>query len=132
MQAIGLWMSGNKVDPDTILSPNYVNNLDSATTTSAAPQKRDLQEFKAEVAKFHNAFKDVKTINTMQVAEGDLVSTHVTVSAQHVGSFMGEPPTNKTITWDSVEFVRIKDGKIVEAWVTWDKYGFLKQLGLLK
>ncbi|WP_444925370.1 ester cyclase [Microbulbifer sp. TRSA002] len=132
MQAVGLWLSGNKIDPKTILSPNYINNLDSSTTDSAGPQKRNLKQFEEEVAKFHKAFKDIKAVSTKQVAEGDLVATHVTVSANHVGSFMGETPTKKTITWDAVEFSKIQDGKIVEAWVTWDKYGFLKQLGALK
>ncbi|WP_444884398.1 ester cyclase [Microbulbifer sp. PSTR4-B] len=132
MQAADLWHSGSKVNPDSILAPNYINNLDSATNLSIGSQKRNLNEFKAEVAKFHTAFKNVKLIDSMQVAEGDLVATHVKVSANHTGSFMGETPTNKTITWDAVEFVKIKDGKILETWVTWDKYGFLKQIGVLK
>ncbi|WP_444921781.1 ester cyclase [Microbulbifer sp. CnH-101-G] len=132
MQAIDWWLSGTDIDPATIFAPNYVNHLDSATNYTAGPQKRNLQEVKAEVDKFHAAFKDVKILNKMQVAEGNLVATHVVIRANHVGSFMGEPPTKKTVTYDGVEFVRIKDGKITETWVTWDKYGFLKQMGAIK
>jgi len=132
LQAIGIWMSDSKADLTKIFAPNYVNHLDSAVSTEVGPQKRNLKEFEAEVTKFRAAFKDMKLLNTMQVAEGDMVATHVMISAKHFGSFMGEAPTNKMVTWDAVEFVKIENGKIVETWVTWDKYGFLKQLGILK
>ncbi|WHI46479.1 ester cyclase [Microbulbifer sp. JMSA004] len=132
MQAVDIWLSGSKVDPNKVFSPDYINNLDSSTSDSAGPQKRNLKQLEEEAAKFHTAFKDVKAINNRQVAEGDLVATHITIRAKHVGSFMGENPTKKTITWDAVEFSKIQNGKIVEAWVTWDKYGFLKQLGALE
>ncbi|GAB2876693.1 ester cyclase [Microbulbifer echini] len=132
MQAIEIWKNGSKIDPKTLFSSNYVNNLDSSISSGVGPQKRNLKEFVTEVVKFRAAFKDLTLLNTIQVAEGDLVSTHVTIRTKHVGSFMGESPTNKTITYDAVEFVKIEDGKIVETWVTWDKYGFLKQIGILK
>ncbi|BBM04062.1 ester cyclase [Microbulbifer sp. GL-2] len=132
MHAIEIWKSDSKADLTTIFASNYVNNLDSSVSTEVGPQKRNLKEFEAEVTKFRAAFKDMKLLNTKQVAEGDMVATHVMISAKHVGSFMGETPTNKTITWDAVEFVKIENGKIVETWVTWDKYGFLKQIGILK
>ncbi|WHI52834.1 ester cyclase [Microbulbifer sp. MLAF003] len=132
LKAIDFWKSDSKIDPSTIFAPNYVNNLDSAVSPDLGKQKRNLKEFEAEVTKFRAAFKDLKVLNSMQVAEGNMVATHVTVSAKHVGSFMGETPTNKTITWDCVEFVKIENGKIVETWVTWDKYDFLKQIGILK
>lgn len=132
MQAIEIWMSDSKIDLANIFAPNYVNHLDSAVSTDVGPQKRNLKEFEAEVAKFRAAFKEMKLLNSMQVAEGDKVATHVKLSAKHVGSFMGETPTNKIVTYDTVEFVKIENGKIVETWVTWDKYGFLKQIGILK
>ncbi|GAB2881120.1 ester cyclase [Microbulbifer echini] len=132
MQAVEWWLSGSDIDPKTIFSANYVNNLDSATNPSAGPQKRNLKEVEKEVEKFHSAFKDVKLLKIMQVAEGDLVATHVVIRANHVGSFMGEPPTKKTVTYDGVEFVKIENGKIIETWVTWDKYGFLRQMDALE
>ncbi|GAA5445263.1 hypothetical protein Misp06_03462 [Microbulbifer sp. NBRC 101763] len=132
LHAIDFWKSDSKIDPSTIFAPNYINNLDSAVGTGIESQKRNMKEFLAEVDKFRAAFKDLKLLNTMQVAEGNMVATHATLSAKHVGSFMGETPTNKTITWDGVEFVKIENGKIVETWVTWDKYAFLKQIGILK
>ncbi|MCO1336872.1 ester cyclase [Microbulbifer sp. OS29] len=92
MQAIELWMRDSKIDPSMILSSNYVNHLDSAVSTGIGSQKRNLKEFEDEVSKFRAAFKDMKLLNTMQVAEGNLVSTHVVISIKHVGSFMGETP----------------------------------------
>lgn len=70
MQAIDWWLSGTDIDPATIFAPNYVNHLDSATNYTAGPQKRNLQEVKAEVDKFHDAFKDVKILKKCRSLKG--------------------------------------------------------------
>ncbi|WP_226648076.1 ester cyclase [Microbulbifer variabilis] len=132
MRAIDWWLSGADIDPTTLFASDYISHLDSATNPNQGRQKHSLKEVEAEIEKFHAAFKNVKILNTIQVAEDNLVATHVVIQANHVGSFMGEPPTKKTVTYDAVEFVKIEDGKIIETWVTWDKYGFLKQMGALK
>lgn len=131
-EAIELWLSGSKIKPEAIMAPDYVNHLDSQVGGNSAPQTRALEAFKEELAKFHAAFSDVKVTSKLQVAEGDMVSTRVRLSAVHSGSYLGEKPTGNTISYDSVEFTQIEDGKVTETWVTWDKYAFFQQIGLIK
>ena len=131
-QAIELWLSGTKVTPEEVMAPDYINHLDSQVGDTSAPRSRGLAAFKEEERRFHAAFSDVKVTAKVQVAQGDLVATHVNLSALHVGSYVDEPPTRKTIYYDSVEFTRIEDGKVVETWVTWDKYALFRQIGLIK
>ncbi len=131
-ESIELWLSGTTLKPEDIMAPNYVHHLDSQIGHDSTPQQSDLEEFKEELAKYHAAFTDVHVTSKVQVAEDNMVATRVELSAIHSGSYLGEQPTGKTITYDSVEFTRIEDGKVVETWVTWDKYAFFQQIGLIK
>lgn len=131
-ESIELWLSGTTLKPEDVMAPNYVNHLDSQIGHGDAPQQRDLEALKEDLAQFHAAFTDVHVTSKEQVAEGDMVATRVVLSAVHSGSYLGEEPTGKTITFDSVEFTRVENGKIVETWVTWDKYGLFQQIGLVK
>jgi predicted ester cyclase len=67
-----------------------------------------------------------------QVAEGDKVTTRVTMRATHNrGEFQGLSPTGKQIETDGISVERIEDGTIVERRVVSDWYGTMQQLGLV-
>jgi steroid delta-isomerase-like uncharacterized protein len=66
-----------------------------------------------------------------QIAEGDKVTTRLTLHAVHTGEFQGMPPTGKHIVVPQTTIHRIRDGKIVEVWVSSDDLGMLRQLGLI-
>jgi len=130
-RAIELWVSGNADNPDAFVSPDYVNHQDSEVGLDAAPLHMGLAHWKAVIKDFRKAFTHVKVTSCMQVAEGDKVATHVSLSAVHSGTFINEMPTNHTIRWDSVEIVRIENGMIMETWVTWDKFDMFQQIGII-
>ena len=62
------------------------------------------------------AFPDLKVTIYDQVAEGDKVTTRKTISGTHQGPIMGIAATNKKISIDVIDIVRVKDGKYVEHW----------------
>ena len=67
-----------------------------------------------------------------QIAEGDMVASHVILRSIHSeASFQGVPPSGKQIETPAVSIERIKNGKIVERRVYSDRLGMLRQLGLL-
>lgn len=66
-----------------------------------------------------------------QIAEDDKVATRLTLHAVHTGEFQGMPATGKQIAVPQIAIHRIRDGKIVEAWVSSDDVGMMKQLGLM-
>ena len=67
-----------------------------------------------------------------KIAEGDKVSTRVTMRAIHSrGAFQDLPPSGKEIVVGGITIERIKDGKIVERRVSSDWLGMLQQLGLV-
>ena len=63
------------------------------------------------------------------MAEGDLVATRFTAAGMQTGPFQGIPPTGRRVTYSGIDINRIADGRIVEAWVSYDALGLLEQLG---
>jgi predicted ester cyclase len=67
----------------------------------------------------------------MQVAEGDLVVSHMVGRGVHEGELLGIPATNRELETDGIAIHRIRDGKIVEYWSVVDVARVLQQLGAL-
>src|SRR3954451_9911275 len=77
------------------------------------------------------AFPDLTfTVNDL-IADADCVAVRLTISGTDAGGFRGKPPTGRTINAWGVEFLRIRDGRIVEDWIGADWLGTLEQLGVI-
>ena len=68
---------------------------------------------------------------TLQVAEGDLVTSYVTGRGVHAGELMGIPASNREIEMDGIVVHRVRNGKIVEYWAVMDVARVLGQIGVL-
>jgi predicted ester cyclase len=68
---------------------------------------------------------------TLQVAEDDLVVSHVLGRGVHAGELLGIPATNKEVETEGIAIHRIRDGKIVEYWSVTDVVRVLQQVGAL-
>jgi len=79
---------------------------------------------------WYNAFPDASVETHMMAAEGDLVAVYITFAGTHQAPMGDIPATGKRMESETFGFHRLKDGKIVETWVTWDNVSILKQLGL--
>jgi predicted ester cyclase len=80
---------------------------------------------------FLDAFPDCRfTIDDM-IAEGDQVVTKKTFTGTHTVELNGMPPTGKRVTLQFADIMRVRDGKIVEHWLTMDQLSFLQQLGAI-
>jgi predicted ester cyclase len=67
----------------------------------------------------------------MQVAEGDLVVSHIVGRGVHEGELLGIPATNREVETDGIAIHRIRDGRIVEYWSVVDVARVLQQVGAL-
>jgi predicted ester cyclase len=41
----------------------------------------------------------------------------------------GRPPTGRPVPIEGYDILRIRDGKIIEAWIEQDRIGLLRQIG---
>lgn len=77
---------------------------------------------------FQYAFADLEARVDAVVADGDQVVARFTWSGTHVGDFMGVVPTGGHVTWTSMDWWRVADGKLAEHWDQIDWQGLLEQL----
>lgn len=80
---------------------------------------------------YRAAFPDVRISVNDQIADGDKVVTRWTATGTQTGQLMGIAPTNKHATVTGVDIARYQDGKVVEAWASYDMFGLLQQLGVV-
>lgn len=84
--------------------------------------------FKPFFQKFRDAFPDIEVLVEDTIAEGDKVAARCRVRATHKGEGLGFAPTNRPVEFTGISIVRIRDGKIVEAWNNFDFRSLFQQL----
>jgi steroid delta-isomerase-like uncharacterized protein len=82
-------------------------------------------------AKFRAAFPDIVVVVEDQIAEGDKVATRCTVRGKHAGNSLGFAATQAPVEFTGMTIVRIKNGKIIEAWNNFDFMKMYQQVGAI-
>jgi len=80
---------------------------------------------------FCGAFPDIEVVVEDMIAEGDKVAARCSVRGQHTGDHLGIAASNAPVQFTGMCIVRIKDGKIVEAWNNFDFMKMNKQIGAI-
>ena len=75
------------------------------------------------------AFPDFHANIHWQLAEGDRVTTYKTYHGTQRGEFLGVAPTGRKIQFETVDVMRVRDGKIVEHWGVANLLSLSLQLG---
>jgi predicted ester cyclase len=110
------------VDADAFVEHNPV--WGTSTLDSVLEQTRTLRSALPDL--------QVTVDEANMVAEGDQVAAHSLLTGTHTGDDLyGAAASGKPITWSHSEFVRIRDGKIVERWVSADTLTLFQQAGVL-
>lgn len=78
------------------------------------------------------AFPDLELRPRLVVAEGELVAGHFAARGTHLGLFQGVPATGRRWEAACTAVYRVADGRIADAWVTWDQLALLEQLGAVE
>ncbi len=81
--------------------------------------------------RLREAFPDFRPEIHWQTVEGDIVTTFKTYHGTHQGDFLGIAPSGKTIQFETVDAMRVRDGKITDHWGVANLYSVLQQLGQL-
>jgi steroid delta-isomerase-like uncharacterized protein len=119
-----VWNRGRVDAIDELLAPDaIVHGLGEGDMRGAAA-------FKPFHAAYREAFPDVRIQIDDLVAEGDRVAFRWTATASHHGNSLGFAATHRTVRFQGMGIVRVRDGKLVEGWNTFDQLGMLQQLGI--
>jgi len=114
--------TGNLAIADEIFATDFVNH------DPVQPDAVDLESFKGFMVAVHTGFPDWHETGEDMVAEGDKVVMRRTATGTHQGELEGIPPTGRQVTFTMMVIFRFADGKIVEAWWSYDMLGLMQQL----
>jgi steroid delta-isomerase-like uncharacterized protein len=92
---------------------------------------RGPKDYKPFFRMFRTAFPDIEVVVEDTVTEGDKVAARCTVRGKHQSDSLGFAATQKPMEITGITIVRIRNGKIVEAWNNFDFMSMFKQLGTL-
>jgi len=87
--------------------------------------------FKPFFLQFTKAFPDIHVEVADTISEGDKIAARCIVTGTHKGDTLGTPASHKPIEFTGITILRVKDGKIVEAWNNFDFQGLSRQIGAL-
>jgi len=92
---------------------------------------RGPENFKKLHRQFVETFPDMRIEVVDTVVEGDKIAARCRVTGSHLGRGIGVAPTNGPVEFTGMTIVRVKDGKIVEAWNEFNFMEMYRQVGAL-
>ncbi len=95
---------------EELVAGDFINHTAPGTVPNNA---EGLKQF---VLMLHKGFSGFHIEIHEQVGENDLVATRKTIHAIHTGEIMGHNPTGKQVSFNVMDFVRLRDGKYAEHW----------------
>jgi steroid delta-isomerase-like uncharacterized protein len=88
-----------------------------------------IEGVKAYIRMFHDAFPDVRATVEDVISEGDKVVARVSITGTHQGELMGVPASGSSVQFESIDIVRVQDGKAAEHWGVTDAMALMQQIG---
>ena len=85
----------------------------------------------AFVQMFRAGFPDLRATVEDAFEQGERVAARVRYRGTHQGEFMGVQPTGRPIDIETIDIVRIVDGKCVEHWGVTDNLALMQQIGAI-
>ncbi len=107
---------------DQLFADDFVDHTPQPNCTPDKAGARSLYRVLRE------AFPDFHAEIHWQIAEGELVTTYKTYHGAQRGEFLGQPATGRRIQFETVDVMRVHDGKITEHWGVANLYSLMQQL----
>lgn len=123
LQMVAAW---NRWELDGIIR-HWAPNVVHYSEDSPVDTKEMVSRMEAGLLAFPDLHLDVQSI----IAEEDRVTLRITITATHLGAYLGLAPTHRKVTWYIVEELRFVDGKVVEHWDVMNYMPMLKGLAII-
>jgi predicted ester cyclase len=125
-----IWNRSNLVHADEVFAPDREHHFGSTVVQHGPEQVRTM------ATAWLSAFPDYRCHIEEVVGERDLVVVRLRFTGTHSGTpvtISGRTaiPRNRSFNESEILMFRMRDGKIVESWATWDRLSFLEQLGTI-
>jgi steroid delta-isomerase-like uncharacterized protein len=84
------------------------------------------------LTRLHAAFPDFRIAIRDVLQDGAKVVVRSEISGTHRGSFLGVPPSGRTIRIQAVDIHEVRNGKVTRTWHTEDWMSGLRQIGFFE
>jgi steroid delta-isomerase-like uncharacterized protein len=86
-------------------------------------------EFLPFVERIRGAFPDINVVVDDAFGARDKVVVRWSATMTHQGDQLGIPASGKPVRISGISIVRVRNGKIIEAWDNWDQFALMQQIG---
>jgi steroid delta-isomerase-like uncharacterized protein len=122
-----VWSAGDESAIDRLLADDgIIHDLPSHGQRMQGPAA-----FKPFYRQMREGLSNIRVEIDNMVASGDFAVAHCLVTAQHTGHGLGMAPTGRTVEFSGMAMGRVRDGKLVEGWNSFDFLALYQQLGIL-
>jgi len=111
---------------EELFADDFVDHTPQPNTTPDKKGVRDLYH------RLRAAFPDFHADIHWQAADGEMVTTYKTYHGTHLGMFLGVAPTGRKIRFETVDVMRVRNGKITDHWGVANLFSLMQQLGAIK
>ncbi|MFE7799555.1 ester cyclase [Nocardia sp. NPDC057440] len=108
---------------EELFADDFIDHTPQPNTTPDKDGVRVLYQ------RLREAFPDFRPEIHWQTVEDDVVTTYKTYHGTHLGSLFGIAPTGRVVQFETVDAMRVRDGRIVEHWGVADLFSLVHQLG---
>jgi steroid delta-isomerase-like uncharacterized protein len=116
-----VWSRGDLDACDQLINADHVHHF-------GARDIRGPTGVKALVAGLRQTFPDLHIDVDDLIAEGEKVAVRMTLRGTDRGGFMGQAPTDNSVSYEAVDFFRVVNGKLIERWGVVDALTLRQQL----
>jgi steroid delta-isomerase-like uncharacterized protein len=117
--------SGRLEAIDEMFDPSYVHH-----TPEVPEGKMSYEEFREHTLTLSRAFPHMRVAVEDQIAEKDKVATRFKMYGIQEGDLPGIPARGKEVNVAVITIFKIRDGRIMEGWESYDSLDMAIQLGI--
>ena len=108
---------------EELFSDDFVDHTPQPNMT---PDKTGVRKLYGYI---RDALPDFHAVIHWQLADGDRVTTYKTYYGTHEGPLLGVTPTHRKIHFESVDVMRVQNGKITDHWGVGNLLSLMQQIG---
>ena len=108
---------------EDLFADDFIDHTPQPGTTPDKAGVRKLYTY------LRGAFPDFRAEIHWQLSDGDRVTTYKTYYGTHEGSFLGIAPTHRKIHFETIDVMRVKNGKITDHWGVGNLLSLMQQIG---
>ncbi len=127
-KAFKVFETGNMEELNALVDENFVEHTPDPSFTSS---KKGLEYLKDLVSTYRSALSGLNIEIKQIISCEDKVVAYSNFKGKNTGNLMDIQATNRDVSFDNIDILHLKNGKVSDHWGVADNLGLMMQLGVL-